>query len=60
MGNITMAKIQEHAMQLVEELNEGDFPVNVFPDAMQEIITGTHEARLILLVAQCYSLQPQP
>jgi hypothetical protein len=44
MGNLTMAKIQEHAMQLVEELNEGDFPVNVLPDAMQEIITGTHEA----------------
>jgi hypothetical protein len=44
MESLSLELIQSHAMQLVDELNEGDFPVNIFPDAMQDIIRGTNEA----------------
>ncbi len=44
MESLNPELIQTHVMQLVEELNAGDFPVNVFPDAIQDIIRGTNDA----------------
>lgn len=43
MENLTMAAIKQHAMELVDELQAGDFPVTIFPDPLQQIIHGTNE-----------------